>query len=84
MVAISISKFSREDVELRERVALLMQQRGLAADSEVRIEAHGGVVTLRGTVPTFYRRQLLYSSARRVAGVLEVVDELEVDPWWQQ
>ena len=84
MVAISILKPHRHDADLSERVALLVQQRGLAFDSDVRIEARGGVVTLRGTVPTYYRRQLLYSSARRVAGVLEVVDELEVDPWWKQ
>lgn len=84
MVAISILKSDRHDTLLRERVELLVQQRGLAADSTVQIEARGGVVTLRGTVPTFYRRQLLFSSARRVAGVLEVVDQLEVDPWWRQ
>ena len=84
MVAISISQSDRQDTDLRERVALLVQQRGLAFDSNVHIEARGGVVTLRGTVPTYYRRQLLYSSARRVAGVLEVVDQLEVEPWWKQ
>ena len=84
MVAIAISKPNAQDADLRERVLLLVHQRQLVGDGQVHIEAHGGVVTLRGTVPTYYRRQLLYSSARRVAGVLEVVDELEVDPWWRQ
>ncbi len=83
MVAITPSKSNTQDLELRERVTLLVQQRQLASEGEVRIDAQGGVVTLRGTVPTYYRRQLLYSSARRVAGVLEVIDQLEVDPWWK-
>jgi osmotically-inducible protein OsmY len=43
------------------------------------IEAHRGVVTLSGRVASFYQRQLIHTLARRVAGVVQVIDQLEVD-----
>ena len=66
------------DRDLQYRVALFVQQRQLTTNARVKVQARRGVVTLRGTVPTFHRRQLLYAFARRVAGVVNVVDELDV------
>jgi osmotically-inducible protein OsmY len=68
------------DQDLERRVALFVQQKQLTAGARLQIEAHRGVVTLTGTVGTFHQRQLLYSFARRVAGVVQVEDQLEVAP----
>ena len=70
---------SHADQDLKKRVALFVQQRQLTSGARLTIEAHRGVVTLRGSVTTFHQRQLLYAFARRVAGAVAVVDELEVD-----
>ena len=66
--------------ELEQRVILFLQQRHLVFGCRLWIEAKDGVVTLSGRVPSFHQRQLIYAFTRRVAGVLQVVDLLEVDP----
>lgn len=66
------------DRDLQQRVALYIQQRHLARGSELKILARRGVVTLIGVVSTFHQRQLLQSLVRRVAGVVQIQDELEV------
>jgi osmotically-inducible protein OsmY len=66
--------------DLQYRVALFLQQHRLSSGSRLSIEAHRGVITLAGQVPSFHQRQLIYSFARRVAGVVQVIDQLEVSP----
>ena len=78
MIALVTRSISTADQDLQRRVALFVQQKQLTAGARLQIEAHLGVVTLKGTVGTFHQRQLLYSFARRVAGVIQVQDELEV------
>jgi hypothetical protein len=67
------------DADLLRRVWLFLQQHRLISGDELLIEVHCGVVTLRGRVATFHRRQRIVSAARRVAGVSDVVDELSVE-----
>lgn len=83
MVANTAKPFDVYDVALHDRIYFLFRQRQLIGPGRVTIEARDGVVTLRGTVPSFYRRQLLYSTALHVSGVMSVIDELEVTPWRQ-
>ena len=42
------------------------------------IEAEGGTVTLRGSVFTFYEKQLSQQCPRRVAGVRRLIDMIVV------
>jgi osmotically-inducible protein OsmY len=42
------------------------------------IEANGGTVTVRGRVNTFYEKQLSYQCCRHVAGVFNIVDQVDV------
>ena len=44
----------------------------------IRVDAEEGVVVLRGSVSTFYERQLCISGARRVPGVHRIVDLINV------
>jgi osmotically-inducible protein OsmY len=68
------------DFELASRVSLYLQQRLFRASRDVAVEAREGVITLAGTAPTFYERQLLGVAARRVAGVRQLIDRLHVLP----
>jgi osmotically-inducible protein OsmY len=43
------------------------------------VEARSGVVRLRGNVKTFYEKQLSAQLARRVAGVVHLIDEVAVN-----
>jgi len=43
------------------------------------VEARGGVVRLRGRVKSFYEKQLSAQLARRVAGVVRLIDEVTVN-----
>ena len=44
----------------------------------VRCDYHEGVLTLRGTVSSFYTTQLAQALAARIPGVEEVVNHIEV------
>ena len=79
MITLPFANATTSDRELQHRVALFIQQRQLSRGARLKVSAHRGVVTLAGVVPSFHHRQLLVSLARRVAGVLQVEDELEVE-----
>jgi len=66
------------DQELGQRVQLYLVHSGHACLRSLGVYAHNGVITLRGIVPRFYARQVAMSCAQRVAGVREIVDEIEV------
>lgn len=80
MISLPSQLAAPSDQLLQQRVAHALQQKHLTFACRLEIEAHRGVITLRGKVPSFHQRQLLYSYSRRVPGVTQVVDLLEVDP----
>jgi osmotically-inducible protein OsmY len=45
---------------------------------QVVVRADSGIVTLRGTVTSFYQKQLCIQACRAVPGVVTLVDEVEV------
>ena len=78
MITLLLATATPADRDLQHRVALFIQQRQLSRGAHLTVRARRGVVTLAGVVPSFHHRQLLYSLARRVAGVVQVEDELDV------
>lgn len=66
------------DHDLRRRVVLFLAGRHMLSLRYLEVEARGGTVTLRGRVGSFYEKQLSRQCCRRVAGVLELVDHVEV------
>ncbi len=66
------------DSDLKRRVELFLQQKGVSSLPRLKIEVEGGQVMLQGTVRSFYERQLCLC-CQHVAGVLRVVDELKVE-----
>lgn len=66
------------NADLLTRVGIALTLRLKHTPHAVHISIDRGTVTLRGSLPTFYDRQLAIEITRRVAGVLRVVDELTV------
>jgi len=66
------------DIELQRRVRNFLQNRCVPRTSNLKIEARGGVVTLRGTHRSFYHKQLCINCCQRVAGVLQLIDATKV------
>jgi osmotically-inducible protein OsmY len=66
------------DNELKRRIELFLQQKGVSSLPRLSISVEGGHVLLQGTVRSFYERQLCLC-CQHVAGVLRVVDDLKVE-----
>jgi osmotically-inducible protein OsmY len=66
------------DRDLERRVMNYLRGRHLPALRHLEVEATDGIVTLRGTVNSFYEKQLSQQCCRRVAGVLKLVDAVDV------
>jgi hypothetical protein len=66
------------DRDLERRVSAFLAERSVPALRRIYVHSRQGVVTLRGHVQTFYEKQLSRSVARRVAGVVQLVDDVEV------
>jgi hypothetical protein len=66
------------DADLLTRVGIALTLRLQHTLHAVHIQVNGGMVTLRGIVPSFYDRQLAVEVTRRVAGVHKIQDELTV------
>ena len=63
---------------LAERVRLSVDRSRMHGLRLIDIEVEGGRVVLSGQVVTFHQKQLATTFARRVVGVVEVVNRLEV------
>jgi hypothetical protein len=66
------------DRDLERRVSAFLAGRNVPALRRLYVRSSQGVVTLRGHVRTFYEKQLSGSAARRVAGVVHLVDDVQV------
>ncbi|MGA2059025.1 MAG: BON domain-containing protein [Thermoguttaceae bacterium] len=66
------------DSDLERRVATFLAGQHRYALRLLEVEARSGVVTIRGSVSTFYEKQLSAELVRRVAGVIRLVDEVIV------
>ncbi len=66
------------DRDLERRVSAFLAGRNVPALRRLYVRSSQGVVTLRGHVATFYEKQLGGSVARRVAGVVQLIDDINV------
>jgi hypothetical protein len=66
------------DSDLQRRVKSYLRDRHMPTLRNLQVEAQGGVVTLRGTVNSFYEKQLSQQCCRRVAGVVKLIDAIDV------
>ncbi len=66
------------DRDLLQRITQYLHHRGFAPHRTLEISVDRAVVVVRGRVPTFYLRQIAVECIKRVAGVTQVVDLIEV------
>ena len=69
---------TQEDADLRRRVVSFLATKHLPNLRRLNVNAAGGKVTLRGRVDSFHEKQVAIHSCRRVAGVQDLVDDVEV------
>jgi osmotically-inducible protein OsmY len=68
------------DGELRSNVATILDWNPEIDTSDVEVVSREGVVTLKGTVKSYWEKLRAHLSAARVPGVVRVVDEIAVVP----
>ena len=78
MVSFTTSIDNSADRDLQRRVVAYLAGRHVPSLRNLQVEVLNGRVTLRGRVRTFYEKQLGQHSARRVAGVVQLVDAIDV------
>jgi len=64
-------------LDLKRRISIFLSLKGVSSVRLLNIEVTNGTVTFRGTVASFYERQLCLS-CQHVPGVRKVVDDLKV------
>jgi osmotically-inducible protein OsmY len=66
------------DRDLERRVVNFLRGWQMPGLRNLEVQAADGTVTLRGTVNSFYEKQLSQQCCRRVAGVLKLIDAINV------
>jgi len=66
------------DGDLKRRVSNFLATRQHARLLRLDVDVNDGIVTLQGRLASFYEKQLALSCCQRVAGVRQLVDEVEV------
>lgn len=66
------------EIPLDDRVLTALSRNPYLAGRNLRFETEKGRVTLRGVVRTYFQKQMAQESLRRVDGVDQIENELEV------
>ena len=70
----------KTDYEIKQQVLRELKWDSRIAWAQVSVEVHDGLVTLSGPVSTYAQKTAAQQAAHRVAGVLDVANEIEVNP----
>jgi osmotically-inducible protein OsmY len=71
-------KTPEADRDLERRVISFLEAKHVPALRYLEVKSRSGVVTLSGRVYTFYEKQLCNQCCRRVPGVRQLVNEVDV------
>ncbi len=63
---------------LEEKVLDALERNPRLANRQLRFEAEEGRVTLRGSVRTYFEKQIAQETIRRIDGIQQICNELEV------
>jgi osmotically-inducible protein OsmY len=75
-----IMECRKTDFEIREQVLRELKWDSRIAGTEISVEVRDGLVTLSGVVSTYANKAAAQKAAHRVIGVLDVANEIEVQP----
>ena len=70
----------KTDYEIKQQVLRELKWDSRIAWAQIGVEVRDGLVTLSGAVNTYAKKTAAQQAAHRVAGVLDVVNEIEVKP----
>lgn len=70
----------KSDGDIRQQVLRELKWDSRIPWSEIGVEVFEGVVTLKGNVNTYAKKHAAQEAAHRIAGVLDVANEIEVKP----
>jgi len=70
----------RSDSDLKQRILRELKWDSRVSWASINVEVTDGVVTLVGTVPSYMQKIAAQEAAHRVAGVLDVANDVEVQP----
>lgn len=63
---------------LADRVDSVIKSNPFLAGRQLRFEAHEGRITLKGVVNSYFQKQMAQEALRKIDGVVEIENELEV------
>lgn len=78
MIRLADDRLAEHDRDLKSRVTNYLLGYKMPSLRNIDIEADNGTVIVRGRVPTYYQKQLCINCSRRVAGVVRLIDQVEV------
>ena len=70
----------RSDRDLKQRILRELKWDSRISWASINVEVNDAVVTLKGSVPTYAQKIAAQDSAHRVVGVLDVANDIEVNP----
>jgi osmotically-inducible protein OsmY len=70
----------RSDRDLKQRVLRELRWDSRVSCAGINVEVDGPVATLCGSVPTYAQKMAAQEAAHRVVGVLDVANDIEVNP----
>jgi osmotically-inducible protein OsmY len=70
----------RSDRDLKQRVLRELRWDSRVSCASINVEVNDAVATLCGSVPTYAQKMAAQEAAHRVAGVLDVANDIEVNP----
>ena len=72
------SRFTFQDDELQFRVRRFLRTRRFPEFENLEVDVHNGSVTLSGRLQSYYEKQVAINSCQRVAGVINLIDRIDV------
>lgn len=66
------------DQELKRRIVNYLVNRNRHSLRSLEIDVENGLVAIKGRVDSFYEKQLCINCCQRVAGVIRLIDQIEV------
>jgi osmotically-inducible protein OsmY len=81
-VALNDEEIMKTDSQLKTDVTRELAWDIRTDETAIGVSAHNGVVTLSGIVDSWAEKHAAEESAHRVAGVLDVANEIEIKPSW--
>ena len=79
MLEVDVRSSDYSDDILSRRVTSYLCSRHFPEFRQLLVEADNGYVTVSGTLSTHYQKQVALTSCSRVAGVINMVDQIVVD-----